>query len=104
LKKNLLIVSIVILFAILAVVVYSNYTETRLKRDLSLIQITIGNFTETEVKNFELDRVIKKSLKELIILVKWDNNSAFISIENWLTHGEVIEIRIFDNKHIIKIY
>jgi hypothetical protein len=104
LKKVLLIVSIVILFAILAVILYSNHTETRLKRELALIPITIANFTKAEVKNFELERIIMKSPKELIILVKWDSNSAFISIENWLTHGEVIDIRIFDNKHIIKIY
>lgn len=106
LKKVLLIVSIVILFAILTIVLYSNYTETRLKEYLSFIPSSIESFTGIEVENFKLDRFIKKSPNELIILVKWDNGSAFISIKDWLIprrHDE-IEIRSFDNKHNFKIY
>lgn len=103
-KKVLLIVSIVILFVIFAVALYSNYTETRVKEYLGFIPSTIASFTRTEVKNFELDRVIKKSPIELIILVKWDNNAAYISIQNWLTKSNVIEIRVFDNENNIKIY
>jgi hypothetical protein len=106
LKRILLIVSSAILFVILAVVLSSNYTEKRLKEYLMYIPSSIESFTKLEVENFKLDRLIKKSPKELIILVKWDNNSAFISIKDWLlprTHDE-IEIRVFSDKYQYKIY
>jgi hypothetical protein len=106
LKKGFLIVSIGIIFIILSVALYSNHTETRLESYLSFIPSSIESFTGIEIKNFELDRIIKRSPKELIILVKWDNSSAFISIEDWLIprRHDKIEIRLFDNKHHIKFY
>jgi hypothetical protein len=106
LKKGFLILSIVIIFIILSVALYSNHTETRLESYLSFIPSSIESFTGIGIKNFELDRIIKSSPKELIILVNWDNGSAFISIEDWLIprrHDE-IEIRMFNNKHYIKFY
>jgi hypothetical protein len=106
LKKVLLIVIIVILLVILALELYSNYAESRVNEYLTHIPITIETFTGKEVKNLELDRVIKKSPKEIIILVKWESNSAFISIKDWMlrkAHDEM-EIRVFESKQGIKIY
>ncbi|MDF2486969.1 MAG: hypothetical protein K0R46_3137 [Herbinix sp.] len=105
-RKGLLIISIVTIFIIFSATLYSKHTETRLETYLRFIPSSIENFTGIEIKNFELDRIIKRSPKELIILVKWDNNSAFVSIRDWLIprlHDE-IEIRMFDNKHQINFY
>jgi hypothetical protein len=106
LKRILLIAAIVTLLVILAVVLSSKYTEARLNEYLRYIPSSIESFTKLEVENFKFDRFIKKSPKELIILVKWDSKSAFISIKDWLlprAHDE-IEIRVFDDKYQYKIY
>lgn len=105
-KKALVIISIVILITILTAALYSSLVEARLNEYMSLISYSLENTMGIQVKNLEIERVIKKSPQEIIILVKWSDNSAFISIKDWFlrrTHDEM-EIRIFDSKKAMKFY
>lgn len=105
-KKAFAITIVVILLTITTIVLYSNYTDERLNEYLRYIPSSIETLTGVEVKNLELERVVKKSPEEIVILVKWDKSSAFVSIKDWLlpkAHDE-IEIRVFESKKSMKFY
>lgn len=105
-KKILTTISIVILIAILIIALYSKYVEIRINEYMRFATFVLENTMGMQAKNLAIERVIKKSPKEIIILVKWNDNSAFISIKDWLLlrFHEEIEIRVFDSKKGIHFY
>lgn len=101
-KKKILISVIIMLMAISSVAFYSNYARKRVQYHVNILN-TISNgrthpfLLEGFAGKVELQGVIKQSPGELIMLVKWGDEDAFVSIENWLgKHTGRMMVRVFE--------
>jgi hypothetical protein len=102
-KKKILIAMIVIIMATASIVLYSNYARARIQYHVNSLNISSSRMPPSIREQYglegkvELQRVIKQSPGELVMLVKWGDDTAFVSIENWLAkHTGRTQVRIFE--------
>ena len=96
--KKRIVIFIFVLLVVSLFLGYKSYVENRIMKSLMSIERTIKVFNwADETDNVEIERVIRRSPKEIIMIVKWDEHRAYVSIENWLTKaGDKIVINMFD--------
>lgn len=101
-KKKIIIIAIIFIAIISSVIAYRYYTGSQVKRYLNnLTQMSKSTIFSSRglTGNIQLERIVKESPKELIMIVKWGDDEVYISIENWLTkEHDKIQICPFDKK------
>lgn len=102
-KKKSLIAMIVIIMSAASIALYSNYAKARIQYHVNRLNIYSSRMPHPIMKQYglegkvELQRVIKQTPGELVMLVKWGEDDAFVSIENWLSkYIGRMQVRVFE--------
>lgn len=107
-KKKIAVIAIILIAIISSVIAYRNYTGLQVKRYLNtLTQMSKAKAFSGKglTGNIQLERIVKESPKELIMIVKCGDDEAYISIENWLTGAhDKIQIYPFDKEKSMRFY
>ena len=97
-KKKIIILVTLIIVAVLLIVSfisYSSHKANEYTKNLTDVILTASGKPDIK-ENVQLEKIIKRTPTNLVILVKWGNNErAYISIENWMTkRHDYIEVDI----------
>lgn len=107
-KKKIAVIAIILIVIISSVIAYRHYTGSQVKMYLnSLTQMSKSTIFSSRglTGNIKLERIVKESPKELIMIVKWGDDEVYISIENWLTRAhDKMQICPFDKKKSMLFY
>lgn len=100
-RKNIIVIGFVTLLFI-GVISYRCYTNKvigKYNKVLSYYMAMLKNVDYHYTGEVKLKRILKRTPKELVMLVEWEDYAAYISIENWLTstHHRIV-IRFFQEK------
>lgn len=105
-KKRFLIAGIILILAVSAIVLYKNYMDKQIQNYVNWISYKIPPAIANGLTGkVTVESIIKRSPTELVMLIKWGDDEAYVSIKNWLTRAhDNIKIRAFDKKKWITVY
>lgn len=100
-RKKIITFSILITVTILLMLSYSSYCKHKAN---AYVKYLCPGLIGTK-DNVKIEKIIKQTPTTLVILIKWGDNKAYLSIENWMTKAhDKITVDVVDKEKSFRAY